>query len=167
MNKQFPKPPFKVQPQAIPGRSALAFAREGADVLVAYLDEYDDANEAKRLVEQAGRKCVLLAGGISNSDHCREIVKRAVGNSGELTCWSITPLIRGASTQSKRYPMKNGKRPFPRIFPRCSTSSNPLSRTCRKARPSSIRPRSTRTLPVLISWPTPPPRVQSRISRAG
>ena len=98
MTKHFPKPPFKAQPQSIPGRSdkmepkpdygettyrgsnrlkdkkavitgadsgigravALAFAREGADVLVSYLDEHDDANETKRLVEEAGRKCVLV-----------------------------------------------------------------------------------------------------------
>ena len=39
---------------------AIAFAREGADVLIAYLSEHDDANETKRLVEDAGRKAVLM-----------------------------------------------------------------------------------------------------------
>src|SRR5580698_10180586 len=63
---------------------ALAFAREGADVLVAYLDEHDDANETKRLVEEAGRKCVLLSGDVSTSDHCRQIVKRAVDEFGRI-----------------------------------------------------------------------------------
>ena len=42
---------------------ALAFAREGADILIAYLCEDDDANESKRLVEDAGRKAVLVRGG--------------------------------------------------------------------------------------------------------
>jgi NAD(P)-dependent dehydrogenase (short-subunit alcohol dehydrogenase family) len=63
---------------------ALAFAREGADVLVAYLDEHDDANETKRLVEEAGRKCVLLSGDVSDSNHCRQIVKQAVDELGRI-----------------------------------------------------------------------------------
>ena len=63
---------------------ALAFAREGADVLVAYLDEHDDANETKRLVEAAGRKCVLLSGDVSTPDLCRQIVKRAVDEFGRI-----------------------------------------------------------------------------------
>ena len=57
---------------------ALAFGREGADVLVSYLDEHDDANETKRLVEEAGRKCVLVPGDVSTSGHCRQIVKKAI-----------------------------------------------------------------------------------------
>ena len=73
---------------------ALAFAREGADVLVSYLNEHDDADETKRLVEEAGRKCVLLSGDVSASDHCRQIVKRAVENSGGSTSSLTTPPIR-------------------------------------------------------------------------
>lgn len=57
---------------------ALAFAREGADVLVSYLDEHDDAEETKRLVEDAGRQCILVPGDISTPEHCRAIVKKAV-----------------------------------------------------------------------------------------
>lgn len=57
---------------------ALAFAREGADVLVSYLDEHEDAEETKRLVESAGRQCVLVPGDISRADHCRQIVRQAV-----------------------------------------------------------------------------------------
>jgi NAD(P)-dependent dehydrogenase (short-subunit alcohol dehydrogenase family) len=63
---------------------ALAFAREGADVLVAYLDEHDDANETKRLIEEAGRKCVLVAGDVSASHQCHEIVRRAVDEFGRI-----------------------------------------------------------------------------------
>src|SRR4051794_40729373 len=54
---------------------ALAFAREGADVLAAYLNEHDDANETRRLVEEAGRKCVLVPGDIQDPAHCRAIVE--------------------------------------------------------------------------------------------
>ena len=63
---------------------ALAFAREGADVAVSYLDEHEDAQETKRLVEDAGRQCVLLPGDISKAAHCREIVKKTVEAFGRI-----------------------------------------------------------------------------------
>jgi NAD(P)-dependent dehydrogenase (short-subunit alcohol dehydrogenase family) len=63
---------------------ALAFAREGADVLVSYLNEHEDARETQRLVEEAGRKCVLVAGDISRPEHCREIVRQAVEAFGRI-----------------------------------------------------------------------------------
>jgi NAD(P)-dependent dehydrogenase (short-subunit alcohol dehydrogenase family) len=63
---------------------ALAFAREGADVLISYLNEHDDAEKTKRLVESAGRKCVVVAGDISDAAHCRDIVKQAVDSFGRI-----------------------------------------------------------------------------------
>ena len=63
---------------------ALAFAREGADILVSYYNEDDDARETKRLVEEAGRKCVLLPGDIKSAAHCRKIVEVAVSQLGGL-----------------------------------------------------------------------------------
>ena len=57
---------------------AIAFAREGADVLIAYLSENDDAQEVKAIVEKEGRKAVLVAGDISKPEHCRSVIKRAV-----------------------------------------------------------------------------------------
>ena len=63
---------------------AIAFAREGADVLVAYLNEDDDAAEVARLVEEAGRKCVLVAGDLSDPEHCREVIGRAVDEFGRI-----------------------------------------------------------------------------------
>ncbi|HEX2640929.1 MAG TPA: SDR family oxidoreductase [Pyrinomonadaceae bacterium] len=56
---------------------ALAFAREGADVLISYLDEEPDAQKTRQIVEEAGRKAVLVPGDISDENHCREIVDRA------------------------------------------------------------------------------------------
>src|SRR3954447_27066529 len=50
---------------------ALAFAREGADVLIAYLDEDVDAKETARVVEKEGRKCIPVAGDIRDEAHCR------------------------------------------------------------------------------------------------
>jgi len=63
---------------------ALAFAREGADVAVSYLNEHEDAKETQRLVEAAGRKCVLFPGDISKADHCRALVKKTVEAFGRV-----------------------------------------------------------------------------------
>jgi len=63
---------------------ALAFAREGADVLVAYLNETEDAQETRRLVEEAGRKALLIEGDIGEADHCRRIVREAADAFGRI-----------------------------------------------------------------------------------
>src|SRR5574338_671730 len=52
---------------------ALAFAREGADVLISYLDEHSDAEETVRIVEKEGRRCVPVAGDIGDEEHCRQL----------------------------------------------------------------------------------------------
>ena len=63
---------------------AIAFAREGADIVIAYLDEADDADEVKGWMEKAGRKCVLVPGDLSRADHCATVVDRAVAELGGL-----------------------------------------------------------------------------------
>ena len=63
---------------------ALAFAREGADVLIAYLDEHSDAQETVRIVEKEGRRCVAVAGDIGEEAHCRQLVERALQEFGKL-----------------------------------------------------------------------------------
>ena len=63
---------------------AIAFAREGADVLIAYFDEHDDARETARWVEQAGRKAVLVAGDLADRAQARAIVDRAVEAFGRI-----------------------------------------------------------------------------------
>src|SRR3954452_22084560 len=63
---------------------ALAFAREGADVLCSYLSEDDDAAETRRLVEDAGRRCVTVPGDIGDREHCRALVEQKVGELGRL-----------------------------------------------------------------------------------
>jgi NAD(P)-dependent dehydrogenase (short-subunit alcohol dehydrogenase family) len=63
---------------------ALAFAREGADVLVSYLSEHEDARETARLVEEAGRRCVLVAGDIADAARCRAIVGEAMEQFGRI-----------------------------------------------------------------------------------
>lgn len=63
---------------------AIAFAREGADVLISYLNEEEDARETKKYVEEAGRKAVLMPGDISNEAHCKNIVERAIKEFGQI-----------------------------------------------------------------------------------
>jgi NAD(P)-dependent dehydrogenase (short-subunit alcohol dehydrogenase family) len=63
---------------------AIAFAREGADVLISYLDEDDDARETARWVEEAGRKVVLMSGDITSPAHCDAIVDKAIEAFGRL-----------------------------------------------------------------------------------
>src|SRR5438105_4873501 len=57
---------------------AVAFAREGADVLISYLNEDRDARETAKWVKDAGKKAVLIAGDIQDETHCKEIIDRAV-----------------------------------------------------------------------------------------
>lgn len=63
---------------------ALAFAREGADVLISYLNEDADAQETVRVVEKEGRKCIAVAGDIQEETHCQRLVERAVSEFGKL-----------------------------------------------------------------------------------
>ena len=64
---------------------AIAFAREGADVLISYLpDEEEDAQTTVRLVEEAGRKAVAVPGDIRDEDVCQQIVDRAVQEFGRI-----------------------------------------------------------------------------------
>lgn len=63
---------------------ALAFAREGADVLVSYLNEDDDAKETERLVKDAGQKAILAPGDITDHQHCQSLVERAFKELGGL-----------------------------------------------------------------------------------
>jgi NAD(P)-dependent dehydrogenase (short-subunit alcohol dehydrogenase family) len=63
---------------------AIAFAAEGADVAILYLNEKVDAAETKELVEQQGRRCLLIAGDIGRESFCREAVKRTVKQFGRL-----------------------------------------------------------------------------------
>jgi NAD(P)-dependent dehydrogenase (short-subunit alcohol dehydrogenase family) len=76
---------------------AIAFAREGADVLISYLDEDEDAQDTARLVEEAGRKAVLMAGDLQDPAHCRAVIDRAVAEFGR-----IDVLVSNAAFQMTR-----------------------------------------------------------------
>ncbi len=64
--------------------TALAFAAEGADVAIVYLNEHDDANETKRMVEEVGRRCICIPGDVGNEAFCKETVEQTVREFGHL-----------------------------------------------------------------------------------
>jgi len=63
---------------------AIAFAKEGADVAIAYLNEHDDAKETKQLVEAQGRRAVAIAGDIGDESFCQQLVQQSVDELGKL-----------------------------------------------------------------------------------
>jgi NAD(P)-dependent dehydrogenase (short-subunit alcohol dehydrogenase family) len=73
---------------------AIAFAREGADVLIAYKDEHEDARDTAKYVEDAGRKCVLVPGDLSDRAHAKTVVPKALEELG-----GIDVLVNNAAYQ--------------------------------------------------------------------
>ena len=63
---------------------AVAFAREGADIAVVYLEEQEDAEDTKKMVERHGRKCILLRGDIGDEEFCKQAIDRAARELGGL-----------------------------------------------------------------------------------
>lgn len=63
---------------------AIAFAREGADVVVSYLSEDEDANETARWIEREERRALVLPGDISTEEHCGHLVRQCIENFGQL-----------------------------------------------------------------------------------
>lgn len=63
---------------------ALFYAKEGADVAIVYLNEHDDAQKTKTLVEQQGRKCITIAGDIGDEKFCQQVVQQTVDELGKL-----------------------------------------------------------------------------------
>jgi NAD(P)-dependent dehydrogenase (short-subunit alcohol dehydrogenase family) len=63
---------------------AIAFAKEGADVSIVYLDEHQDAQETKRRVEETGRKCVLIAGDAGDEKFCQKAIEKTIKELGRL-----------------------------------------------------------------------------------
>jgi NAD(P)-dependent dehydrogenase (short-subunit alcohol dehydrogenase family) len=63
---------------------AIAYAREGADVVISYLSEHDDAKDTAGWVERAGRRAVLIPGDVSKPQHCRDIIDQTVTEFGRV-----------------------------------------------------------------------------------
>ena len=82
--------------------AALLFAKEGADIAIVYLDEHDDANETKQLIEAEGRKCLLYAGDIGNEDFCKEVTNKILSEFGSLDI-----LVNNAAEQHPQQSLSN------------------------------------------------------------
>lgn len=76
---------------------SLAFAMEGADVVIAYLDEHGDADSTRSAVEKTGRKCITLAGDVAQPEFCEKLVQTAVSSFGKLDI-----LVNNAAEQHVR-----------------------------------------------------------------
>jgi len=76
---------------------ALAFAREGADIVVSYWKEHNDAQETQKAVEQAGRQCILIPGDISEETQCKHIIDTAVARFKRIDI-----LVNNAAYQGKQ-----------------------------------------------------------------
>jgi len=141
---------------------ALAFAREGADVLISYLDEHEDADETARLVQEAGRTAVVVAGDIAVPQHCRDLVARAADAFGRLDV-----LVNNAAFQMSRDSLEEiPDEEWDHTF---QTNITAMFHLCKAAVPhmgtgASTAARSTPTSPSPSCWPTRPPRRRSPTS---
>ena len=80
---------------------AIAYAREGADVAIAYLDEHEDAQETARWVKDAGRQCLLLPGDLAQKEQCESIVAKTVAQFGR-----IDVLVNNAAFQMTHFSLE-------------------------------------------------------------
>ncbi|MEH7524086.1 SDR family oxidoreductase [Bacillus sp. JJ1503] len=64
--------------------TAIYFAKEGANIAINYLEEHEDANETKQLIEAEGQECLLLPGDIGNESFCREIANKTIDQFGKI-----------------------------------------------------------------------------------
>jgi NAD(P)-dependent dehydrogenase (short-subunit alcohol dehydrogenase family) len=107
---------------------ALAFAREGADVLISYLDEDEDAEQTAELVEAAGRRALQVPGDLAEPEHCRRVVERALDEFGRLDV-----LVNNAATQTTHSSFEEiTDEEVERVF---RTNVFPLFTLCRAAMP--------------------------------
>jgi NAD(P)-dependent dehydrogenase (short-subunit alcohol dehydrogenase family) len=114
---------------------AIAFAREGADVLISYLDEDKDAQDTAELVREAGRKAVLVAGDISDESHCHTIIETAKEELG-----GIDILVNKAAFQMSRESLQDvSSAEWDTTF---KTNIYPMFYLCKMAEPY-LKPGST------------------------
>lgn len=82
--------------------AAVAYAKEGANVVISYLDEHEDAAETKRLVEAAGRECLTIAGDVGDAAFCKKMVDTTLSSFGKLDV-----LVNNAAQQYPQESIEN------------------------------------------------------------
>lgn len=81
---------------------AVAFAKEGADIVIVYLNEHSDAEETKQVVEQKGRRCLAIAGDIGSEAFCKQVVEQTIAQFGKLDI-----LVNNAAEQHVQISLEN------------------------------------------------------------
>jgi NAD(P)-dependent dehydrogenase (short-subunit alcohol dehydrogenase family) len=107
---------------------AIAYAREGADVLISYLNEDGDAEDTARLVEEAGRKAVLVPGDVSEPQHCRDIIAKAVAEFSKVDILVNNAAYQMSRTSLEEIPDEEWDRTF-------STNISAMFHLCKAAVP--------------------------------
>ncbi len=109
---------------------AIAFAREGADVLISYLDDAEDqdAEDTAQLVRDAGRKAVLVKGDIRSEEHCKNIISRAVSEFGQIDILVNNAAFQMARKTLQEIPSDEWNRTF-------DTNITPMFYLCKAAEP--------------------------------
>lgn len=128
---------------------AIAFAREGADVLISYLNEDEDAKETAAYVEKAGRKAVLLSGDISNEAHCQHIINRAVEEFGGIDILVNNAAFQVTHESLQDIPSKEWELTF-------ATNIHAMFYLCKAAEPH-LKPGSTVVNTTSVNAYTPKP----------
>jgi len=130
---------------------AIAFAREGADVLISYLDEHDDARETARWVTEAGRRVESVAGDLRDPAHCRAIIARAVEAFGRLDI-----LVNNAAFQMTRDRLEEiSDEEWDRTF---DTNIGAMFRLCKAALPH-LKPGSAIVNTASVNVDKAPPKL--------
>lgn len=137
---------------------AIAYAREGADVAIAYLNEHEDAQETARWVEAAGRQCLLLPGDLAQKQHCYDIVEKTVSQFGRIDI-----LVNNAAFQMAHESLEEiDDDEWVKTF---DTNITAIFRICQAALPSMPKGSSiinTSSVnsddPSPACWPTPRPK---------
>lgn len=114
---------------------AIAFAREGADVLISYLDEHEDAKETAKWIEEAGRKAVLVPGDIQEETHCKMIIEKAVKELGGLDILVNNAAYQGSHESLQEISVEEWDRTF-------RTNIHAIFYLCKAAEPH-MQPGST------------------------
>ena len=139
---------------------ALAFAREGADVVISYLNEEEkDAKETVRLVQGAGRKAVTIPGSIESVEHCRKLIEQTVSELG-----GIDLLVNNAAHQTTHESIEElTPEEWDRTF---QTNIHPMFYLSRFALPK-MRPGSTIINPASVQAYNPSPTLLAYASTKG
>jgi NAD(P)-dependent dehydrogenase (short-subunit alcohol dehydrogenase family) len=105
---------------------AIAFGREGADVLIAYLEEDEDAAETARWVEEAGRQATIVPGDLADAEHCRHVVETAARALGRIDVLVNNAALQRTYTSLEEIPDEEWERHF-------ETNVTAMFRLCKAA----------------------------------